>query len=150
MIWGVKPTKEGVRMEDFNLFSTKDRQDISYLTCVGGTTLITASIGRIGMLPGLLAGAATGLMIGLIMCKRLSPAIERKIFSSSERLTDSELISVLRLIRDQTGVQTKSEAMYLLSQARLAAVANGGSIRESSSACLSPRVAAVQLLAQRA
>lgn len=81
------------------------------------------------MLPGLLAGAATGLVVGLLTCKRLSPAIERKIFSSTERLTDGELLSVLRVIRDQTGVQTKSEAMYLLIQARVAAAASSESIR---------------------
>ena len=137
-------------MEDFNRFSTKDRQDISYAACLGGTTLVGAAVGRFGMLPGLLAGAATGLVVGLLTCKRLSPAIERKIFSSTERLTEGELLSVLRVIRDQTGVQTKSEDMYLLSQARVAATASGESIRKSPSACLPPRVAAVQLLAQRA
>jgi hypothetical protein len=136
-------------MEDFNLFSQKDRQDISYAACLGGTTLVGAAVGRFGMLPGLLAGAATGLVIGLLTCKSLSPAIEKKIFSSTERLSEGELLSVLRVIRDQTGVQTKSEAMYLLGQARAAAAASGESIRSNQNACVPPRVAAVQLLSRR-
>ena len=137
-------------MDDFNLFSTKDRQDISYAACLGSTTLIGASVGRLGMLPGLLAGAATGLAIGLLTCKRLSPVIEKKIFSNSEPLSEGELLSVLRLIREQTGVNTKSDAMYLLTQVRSVAGAGGESLSANPSACLPPRVAATQLLSKRA
>lgn len=136
-------------MDDFNVVSAKDRQDLSYLACVGGMALVGAAVGRFGALPGLFAGAATGLAIGLLTCKRLSPAIEKKIFSSKERLSDAELLSALRVVRDQTGVQTKSEAMYLLSQARTAAAAGGSSLQDSQNACVPPRIAAVQLLSHR-
>ena len=136
-------------MDDFNLFTQKDRQDISYGACIGGSVLIGAAVGRVAMLPGLLAGAATGLAIGLLACKRLSPAIERKIFANNERLTDGELASVLKVLRDQTGVQTKSEAMYLFSQARAAASANGKNLAVRPMACVPPRMAASQLLSQR-
>jgi len=135
--------------DDFNLFSPKDRQDLSYGACIGGTTLTGAAVGRFGMLPGLLAGAAVGLALGLLTCKRLSPAIEKKIFSTNERLTEAELASALRVMRDQTGVRDKSDAMFLFSQLRVA-VANGTDLRKGQNACVAPRIAASQLLSSRA
>jgi len=136
-------------MENFSVFSTKDRQDISYAACIGGTTISGMAIGRFGMLPGVVAGAMAGLALGMLTCKKLSPAIEKKLFSGTEPLSESELLSVLRVIRDQTGVQTKSEAMYLLSQARVAAAASGEKLRASQNVCVPPRVAAHQLLSRR-
>jgi hypothetical protein len=118
-------------MEDFDPLSAKDRQDVSYVACIGGTTLVGAAVGRFGGLPGLVGGAAVGLAIGLLTCKRLAPAIEKKIFSSSERLTEGEVLSAIRVIRDQTGVRSKTEARYLLSQVRAAAAASGESIRSN-------------------
>lgn len=137
-------------MEDFDLFSPKDRQDLSYGACVGGSVLVGAAVGRLGMLPGLLAGAAAGLALGLLTCRRLSPAIERKIFSTHERLSEFELASVLKVLRDQTGVPTKSDAMYLFSQVRAAAAAGADNLHGTATACVPPRLAATQLLARRA
>jgi hypothetical protein len=101
------------------------------------------------MLPGLLAGAATGLAIGLLTCKRLSPAIERKLFSEHERLSEHEILQVLRVVRDETGVQTKSDAMYLLSHVRREIALKGQSISKESRSCLPARIAAHQILSRR-
>jgi hypothetical protein len=142
--------KENHMSDDgFNVFSAKDRGDLSYGACIGGTTALGGAVGRFAMLPGLLAGAATGLVIGLVTCKRLAPAIERKIFSAQEQLSETELTSVLRIIRDQTGVQDKADVMYLFSQARLAAVASHGDLHAGQNICLAPRVAASKLLSER-
>lgn len=136
-------------MDDFNLFSHQDRQDVSYGACVGGAVVLGAAVGRFVLLPGLLAGAAAGLAFGLLSCKRLAPAIEKKIFSGSEPLSEGELASVLKVLRDQTGVQSKSDVMFLFGQARAAGIARGEALRGGSVACVLPRVAAAQLLAQK-
>lgn len=136
-------------MDDFNVISAQDRQAVSYGACVGGSALVGMAVGRILGLQGVLAGAAAGLAIGLISCKRLAPAIERKIFASNEQLSDSELASALRVVRDQTGVQSKSDAMYLLSQVRALATSQPAALKKAPSTCVAPRTAAAQLLAQR-
>jgi hypothetical protein len=136
-------------MDDFNVISEQDRHAVSYGACVGGTTLVGMAVGRFVGLQGVLAGAAVGLAYGLLTCKKLAPAIERKIFSSQERLSDVELASVLRVVRDQTGVQSKADAMYLLSQVRALAQSRPEAVQKPGNACVPPRTAAAQLLAQQ-
>jgi hypothetical protein len=137
-------------MDDFNFFTNQDRQDISYAACLGGTVLVGGAVGRFGGLYGLLGGAAVGLAIGLVTCHRLSPAIEQKLFSRTAALTEQELLQTLRVLREQTGAQSKSDAMYLLSYARHAMVAQGPSINKQANACMPARAAANQLLSHRA
>ncbi|EIC28955.1 MULTISPECIES: hypothetical protein [Methylomicrobium] len=136
-------------MEDFNILTDKDKQDMSYKACVGGAILMGAAVGRLGMLPGLLAGAATGLAFGLLTCKRLSPAIERKLFSQNERLNDQELLQTLRILRDETGVTSKSDAMRLLGYVRFEANQKGQSLKNGRNACMPMKVAANQILSVR-
>ncbi len=135
-------------MDDFLLFSAKDRQDISYVACVGGTTLTGLAVGRFGMLPGLLAGGVAGLAMGLLSCRLLAPAIEKKLFDPAERLSEQELSSVLKVIRDQTGVRDKSDAMYLLALVRHGNAGEKGG--RSAAPAVSPRAAAAALLSRRA
>lgn len=137
-------------MDEFEFFTQEDRQDIAYGACLGGSALVGAAVGGMtATVPGIVLFAAAGLAYGLVACKRLSPTIERKIFGANERLSEHELASVLKLIRDQTGVQTKSEAMFLFSQVRTAVRAGAVGPRSSSASCLPPRIAATRLLAQR-
>jgi hypothetical protein len=134
-------------VENFSLFTEQDRRDISYAACIGATTLTGAAVGRFGGLPGLLAGTAAGLAFGLMTCKRIAPAIERKIFSENSRLSEAEALAALRAVREITGVKTKTDAMYLLGQARAAAAR--GDMRGAAQR-VAPRRAASKLLSARA
>jgi hypothetical protein len=136
--------------DDFNVLSQKDRQDMSYAACIGGSVLIGAAVGSMLALPGMLAGAAEGLAVGLLTCRRLSPAIERKLFSRTERFSERELTTVLKAVRDQTGASSKSDAMYLLRHVRIVALAEGETLLKEENACMPTRLAASKLLAQRA
>jgi hypothetical protein len=136
-------------MDNFNLFTPQDRQDISYGACLAGTTLTGMAIGRFGGLGGLAAGAVVGLTIGLLTCRKLSPAIERKLFSQNEALSEHELLQALQVVRDETGVQSKSDAMYLFQQARIAIAIHGPGIRGAAASCQPMRTAASQVLSQR-
>jgi hypothetical protein len=136
-------------VDDFSVFTDKDRQDISYGACIGGMVLVGAAVGRLAMLPGLFAGAAAGLAIGLVTCKRLSPAIEQKIFSQNEKLSDFEVLHTLRVIRDETGIKTKADAMYLLSYLRSEVVPKGQAVNNGKLSCIPLRMAANQILSNR-
>ncbi len=103
---------------NFEFFTDKDKENMSYGACVAGATLVGAGVGRFLGLQGLLAGAGTGLVYGLIICKNLKTPIKNKIFSSNQKLTDTELSHAITVIREQTGVQSKSNALYLLGIAR--------------------------------
>lgn len=138
-------------MDDFAFFTKEDRQDSIYKACVFGTTIAGLSVGGFGgNVVTVVGGAAAGLAYGLVSCRRLSPAIEKKLFSSTERFAEGELLSVLRVIHDLTGVQKKSEALFLLIHARQAAVATGQTIRSGQKAFVAPRTAANQILARTA
>ena len=106
-------------MQDFTVISEQDRRDWSYLACVTGSTGIGMTTGRLLGLKGLLLGAAAGLGYGLYTCRSLREPIKKKLFSNARPLTDQELIHALRAVRLETGVQSKSDAMYLLSAARI-------------------------------
>lgn len=137
-------------MEDFSLITEQDRRDISYAACVAAPTVVGLAYGSAVPLPGgAIAGAAYGLMIGLLACKRLSPLVERKLFSKADSLSDAELSGVLIAIRDQTGVENKSDAMYLLTQARAAAISRHERVRTDQASQMHPRIAASQLLSRR-
>jgi hypothetical protein len=135
-------------VENFELFTPQDRRDISYAACLGGSTVTLMAAGGVGLLPGLLGGAAMGLALGLLSCRKLAPAIERKIFSN-QPLTEQELSSVLKVLRSEAGVQSKTDAMYLFSQAHRAAKASGPKMLASQSSAPNVRVAAATLLSRR-
>ena len=136
-------------MEEFGFFTDRDRKDASYAACVGGATLVGAAVGRFALLPGLLAGAATGLAIGLLACERLSPAIGRKLFSQHERLSEQEVLQALRALRDETGVQTKNDAMYLLGHLRSVGTLQSHALSKEMKTSLPARIAAQRILAHR-
>jgi hypothetical protein len=136
-------------MDDFNLFSAQDRQDVSYRACIGGSVVLGAAVGSFATGFGALAGAATGLAIGLLTCKRLAPAIEHKLFNGLP-LSEAELSQVLRTLRDEAVVRTKSDAMYLLTQVRHIAACNPASLRGNPPVSMPMRAAAAQLLSRRA
>ena len=137
-------------MSDVEFLSEQDRLDMSYAGCIGGSVVLGAAVGRLGMLPGLLAGAATGLAIGLLSCKRLAPAIERKLLSDTERLSDQELVQALRVVRDLTGFQNNSDTMYLLASARTQMQANGSELMQRRKTSQLAGVAAQHLMDARA
>jgi hypothetical protein len=138
-------------MDDFNILTDKDKQDISYKACVGGAIMIGAAVGRFAPVQpfGVLAVAAAGLALGLLTCKRLSQAIEHKLFSQNDTLNDQELLQTLRILRDETGVASKSDAMRLLSHIRFEAYQKGQSLKYEKNACLPMKVAANQILSTR-
>lgn len=133
-------------MDDFNILTDKGRLDLTDKACVGRAILMGPAVGRLGLLSGVLAGAATGLAFGLLTCKRLSPAIEHKLVSQNERLNDQELLQALRIIRDETGVTSKSDAMRLLSYIRFEANQKRQALKHGNNACLAMKVAANQIL----
>jgi len=137
------------KVDDFNVFTVEDRQSVSYGLCIAGTAVVGAAVGRIAGLSGVLVGAAGGLLWGLLVCKQVSPVIERKLLSANEELTEGELLSLIGVIRQETGVKTKSEAMYLLGQVRAVAANSGEKGLASENALIPPRAAAAQLLRER-
>jgi hypothetical protein len=137
-------------MNELDFLSDSDRLHMAYAACVGGSVLIGGAVGRLGSLPGLLAGAATGLAIGLLSCKRLAPAIERKLLSGTERLNDQELVQALRVVRELTGYENKSDAMYLLARARGAMQYLGSELMTQRKTCQIAMVSARQLIEARA
>ncbi|MEI8266729.1 MAG: hypothetical protein WCI59_13395 [Betaproteobacteria bacterium] len=118
-------------MDNFEIFNEKDRKDISYGACVAGSALTGVAVGRILGLQGIAAGGAAGLVIGMVTCKKVAPIIERKLMNE-EPMSEGEVASVLKLIRDETGARTKAAAMGLLAQARAAVRAAGGSLGSGS------------------
>jgi hypothetical protein len=137
-------------MEDFFLLSPQDRQDMSYAMCVGGTGLVGVAVGRFAGLPGLLAGAIAGVAYGLLACKKLSPLIERKLFSRMDRLSDGEILQVLGVLQRDAGVSSKADGMYVLAQVRHAAATRGLDPLRPPNSCMPLRPAAAHLLAARA
>ena len=137
-------------MEDFDVLTEEDRRDMSYGLCVGALVLVGSAVGRFIRLNGLLFSSAKGLATGLRACRELAPAIERKLFSSGDRLTDAELLSALVVVRNLTGVATKADAMYLLGRARAATGARDERLCHAQpDAYTGPQEAALQLLADR-
>jgi len=134
--------------EDFNLFNESDRRDVSYKLCVGGSVGLGIMVGSWAPVVGSLVGAASGLAVGMMTCKKLSPAIEKKLFTY-ESFTEKELTQVIKVVKEQTGVKNKSDAMYLLSHARVAAITKGDGLNKTGSTLIAPRAAATSLLEKR-
>lgn len=118
--------------------------------CVGGMTVVGAAVGRFGGLYGLLAGAVVGVAYGLVTCRKLSPVIERKLFSRTERLDDDEILAILRVLAQDGGVRSKADGMYVLSQVRHAATSHGLDRSRLPNACMPLRAATSQIVATRA
>ena len=95
------------KVDDFNVFTVEDRQSVSYGLCIAGTAVVGAAVGRIAGLSGVLVGAAGGLLWGLLVCKQVSPVIERKLLSANEELTEGELLS-LSVLSDKRPVSRQS------------------------------------------
>ena len=112
-------------MESFDIFTEKDRKDISYGACVAGAAITGVSVGRILGLQGIAAGGAAGLVVGLVTCKKVAPIIERKLMNN-EPMSEGEVGGLLKMIRDDTGAKTKAAAMSVLSHMRAAVQAAGG------------------------
>ena len=136
-------------MDNFNIFTEKDKSDISYGACVAGSALVGAGVGRFLGLQGLLAGAGAGLIIGLISCRKLKEPIKKKIFSKNSRLTEHELSIALSVIRDETGVSSKSDAMFLLGVARQEFASKPGAYNGNKNSPQSMRQAAKHLLVNK-
>ena len=118
-------------MESFDIFTEKDRKDISYGACVAGAAITGVSVGRILGLQGIAAGGAAGLVVGLVTCKKVAPIIERKLMNN-EPMSEGEVGGLLKMIRDETGAKTKAAAMSVLSHMRAAVQAAGGSFRSGA------------------
>ena len=132
--------------EDFNLFNENDRQNISFKLCLGGNVGLGIMVGSWVPVVGSLVGAASGLALGIMACKKLTPAIEKKLFTY-ESFTEKELIEVLKVVKEQSNVKTKSDAMYLLSHARVAAITKGKGLNTKIS--LTPATSVDKLLEKR-
>ena len=135
--------------DSFNILTDADKRDISYGACVAGSALIGAGVGRFLGLQGLLAGAGAGLVIGLMACPKLQEPIKRKIFSQNARLTDQELTQAMAVVRSETPVTSKSDAMYLLGVARQQYASNPGAFDGRRTSVPPLRSAAQQLLANK-
>ena len=118
-------------LESFDIFTEKDRKDISYGACVAGAAITGVSVGRILGLQGIAAGGAAGLVVGLVTCKKVAPIIERKLMNN-EPMSEGEVGGLLKMIRDETGAKTKAAAMSVLSHMRAAVQAAGGSFRSGA------------------
>ena len=118
-------------LESFDIFTEKDRKDISYGACVAGAAITGVSVGRILGLQGIAAGGAAGLVVGLVTCKKVAPMIEKKLMNN-EPMSEGEVGGLLKMIRDETGSKTKAAAMNILSHMRAAVQAAGGSLRSGA------------------
>jgi hypothetical protein len=103
---------------NFNIFTEKDKENISYGACLGGSALTGMAVGRFVGVQGIIVGGIAGLAIGLMTCQRLTPAIKQKLFSVHTRLSDRELLQALQAVREQKPGIGKSEAMDLFAAAR--------------------------------
>ena len=137
-------------MDDFNSLNMLDKKDISYGACVAGATVLGIAVGGFVPVIGPIAGAVTGVALGLLTFRKISPAIEQILLSKNGKLTDQELLQVLRIVLDETGVRSKSEAMYLLSHARREMASKGKRLQSGNRSCLPIKVAAKKLLSQKA
>jgi hypothetical protein len=132
-------------MDDSEILE-KLKSDGSYMGCVLLFTAIPAAVGAwTRQAPVVIALGAIGLKVGLAKCEFLAPMIKKKIWSN-ESFTESEFLVTLQAMQTITGIQNKSDAMYLLSQARQSLA--DGDLNEQKT-CMPPRVAASMLLAQR-
>lgn len=135
--------------DNFMLFTQQDRQDLSYGVCMGTMALSGVAVGRFAGLWGVLGGAVAGVLAGLVACRRLSPAIEQKLFTADARFSEAELLEVLLALHLQGGAATKREGMYVLTAVRHGARSQG--LRRSAlpPVCPPMRVAVSQILAAR-
>lgn len=130
--------------ENFDIFTEEDKTSTAYAMCVAGTTIVGGAVGAATRSPiAIVVLAAAGLGYGLMACPRLAPAIKKKLLSSNAVLSDSELSQALRVVRDETGVRTKSDALAVLAQARQQLAAGG---MDNGQAPQSMRIAAIQIL----
>jgi len=105
-------------MDEFELFSEKDKSNIAYGACVGGMALTGAAVGRFLGLQGVMVGAVAGAAYGLMTCSKLEAPIRRKLFSSKSRFSDKELASGLAALRLREPRLSKAEAMKRFAQVR--------------------------------
>lgn len=103
---------------DFNILTERDKNNVSYTACLGGSALTGMAVGRFLGLQGLLAGGAGGLVIGLMACKRLSPLIKQKFLNPNVSLTERELVESLQAVREVKPGINKSEALQLFAAVR--------------------------------
>jgi hypothetical protein len=109
-------------MDELDNFQMFDKTD-AYELCVHGTTLVGASFGALSgagafSAPGAIAGAVVGRAIGIKACKRFAPALKEKLLSSKSSITESELSSVLKHLREENPMITKQQAIETLAEFR--------------------------------
>ena len=102
---------------DLEFFGEKDKQDMAYLYCVGGMTLTGVSLGALAG-GHALTGGAGGLIWGLLTCKKIAPAVSKKLFSSREKLRDHEIAALLKEIHNLRPYISKKDAIKVLAYVR--------------------------------
>lgn len=115
--------------QDQDFFSEKDKNSAAYMACVAGTTITGMAVGRFAGLQGLLAGGIAGAVVGLLVCRQLTPAIKRKLFSRAEVLSDSDIVSLTGELQKQHPQLNRSEALNLLANIQLEIIKNPGEYR---------------------
>jgi hypothetical protein len=126
------------------------RSDPYYKACLtvasaGGAIAggaVGSFLGPAGTGVGYLGGAAEGLAAGYLACPYLAPYIRAK-FEQALPLTEADLRSAAEAMTRHAGVEQAADAVKLLAMVRSLGPSAG-----SRAACLDPRLAARQLLAQ--
>lgn len=116
--------------DDFNIFTEDDKRSTAYRLCVMGHMAIGATMGSLAGGQTLL-GAAAGTAWGLFTCKALQEPIKKKLFSSAEPLTESELKQALSAVKQEFPFLTKKEALEVIAGARIDAVRNPAQYRSA-------------------
>ena len=118
--------------DDFSILTEADKDKWSYGACVGGMALGGMAIGRWVGLQGLLAGGIAGAAYGLMSCKTLQEPIKQKLFSKTYRLTDHEIVAMLRALRFQSPSLKKDQALKVLAAIREEVALNPAKYSRSS------------------
>lgn len=115
--------------ENFELLNEEEKNTTAYRACVLGTTLTGVAVGRFGGLQGILVGGLAGLAYGLVGCKYINKQIKEKLFSSTAKLRDDEIKTLLSQIRTRHSTISKKNAIELLANVRLKIAKNKGKYR---------------------
>lgn len=85
--------------ENFELLNEEEKSTTAYRACVVGTTLTGVAVGRFGGL--------AGLAYGLVGCKYINKQIKEKLFSSTAKLRDDGIKTLLSQIRTRHSTISK-------------------------------------------
>lgn len=106
-------------MDELNIFSETDKNDVAYGVCVKVTVGIGTGLGAFatGGL-GAVAGFSAGLIMGVKLCKVIAPALKQKIFAEQKPINNEELSQVLKTIRRLDPMIGKDEALRRFAEIR--------------------------------